>query len=239
MLRASPSPRRSRPSRQPGFTLVELLTVMVIIIILLSITISIAKLVGNKQNITKATAELQSIETALDAFKNQYGDYPPADPNSATASENNLVLALTGRARWSHKSNPQTGVSSVVFSANATMPTDSTSSQTVPYKPFLDASKFTIGTDSTHPANPVFLDPWGNAYLYRYKTINDVSQPDPKSRVWQTVGYLLVSRGPDQAPGTVGQIFPVGMDKTGTVPANYFDTSANPGNADNLTNWQQ
>jgi type II secretory pathway pseudopilin PulG len=236
MFRAS---HPSRRSRQAAFTLVELLTVMVIIIILLSITISVQRGITAKQNNTKAKAEIQAIGVALDRFKAQYGDYPPAVVGS-TDSEDNLILALTGRARWEHATDAKTGVTAATFpGANSiSMPTSTSTTQTIPYKPFLDVAQFTIGTDSTH-TNPVLIDPWGNAYLYRYKTLTDAIQPNPANRTWKAIGYALVSRGADQAPGTDSQIFPEGMETSGVVPNDYFDTGSNPGNADNIVNWVQ
>jgi len=237
MFRAShPSPRH-RASRQAGFTLVELLTVMVIIIILLSITISVQRGITAKQNNTKAKGEIQAIGVALNAFKAQYGDYPPAVAGSSD-SEDNLILALTGRARWEHATDAKTGATVATFpgAKSVTMSNSASTTQTIPYKPFLDVAQFTIGTDTNH-SNPVLLDPWGNAYLYRYKTVNDAIQPDPTLRTWKAIGYLLVSRGADQAPSSDSQVFPESMETSGVIPNDYFDNNSNPGNADNIASW--
>jgi type II secretory pathway pseudopilin PulG len=240
MPRVTSLQRRPRPARQAAFTLIELLTVMVIIIILLSITISVQHGITNSQNVAKAKGEIQALGTGLEQFKLAYGDYPPASDSSGDTPEDILAKALTGRGRWEHQSSGAKGGGSVATfpgSKSIAMPTGDVSSSTViPYKSFVDLSKFSLGTDGSHP-NPVFVDPWGNPYLYRYKTMPQAVGTG--TVVWKAIGYLLVSRGPDSLPNgnSISQIFPNGMDTIGVIPTDYFDPGVNPGNADNVANW--
>ncbi|MBN1391250.1 MAG: prepilin-type N-terminal cleavage/methylation domain-containing protein, partial [Sedimentisphaerales bacterium] len=62
-----------------GFTIVELLTSIVIIVILLGLLLpSLAKI---RRSAKEAAQKVQfaTIDTALEAFKQDYGDYPPSD----------------------------------------------------------------------------------------------------------------------------------------------------------------
>jgi len=61
-----------------GFTIVELLTVLSIIAMLVGLLIPTLTMVRNTAKETKQTAQLTTIELALTAFKNDYGDYPPS-----------------------------------------------------------------------------------------------------------------------------------------------------------------
>jgi prepilin-type N-terminal cleavage/methylation domain-containing protein len=241
MLRASTTSRPARPRRQAAFTLIELLTVMVIILILLSITIAVQKGVVNAQNVTKAKGEILALGTALDQFKAHYGDYPPTSDAAGDTPEDALIKALTGRAAWEHTSSGSSGGTVATFPGSRSIPMPTTADvATVPYKSFVDVAKFTVGTDpSTEHTNPVFLDPWGHAYFYEYKTLNDATTnhtaAGASAPIWKGVGYLLVSIGPDGAPTSSQEIFPESMNLDGIVPPDYSSTE---NNADNIGNWQ-
>ena len=85
--------RRPRPGRA-AFTLVEMLVVITIIAILASL-ISVAVVAAKKKIIVmKVVNEINGLQTALEAYKHRFGDYPPDfagvnDPNSVTAKPYN------------------------------------------------------------------------------------------------------------------------------------------------------
>ncbi len=60
-----------------GFTLVEMLTVVVIIGILAGLVTAVAMRVRVAARVAEIKLELSSIEQALALFKEKYGDYPP------------------------------------------------------------------------------------------------------------------------------------------------------------------
>lgn len=69
--------RRVNISRRHGFTLVELLVVIVIIGILAAIITPVAfNALGNARN-AAISLELSKLSVALEAYKNEYGSYPP------------------------------------------------------------------------------------------------------------------------------------------------------------------
>lgn len=61
-----------------GFTVVELLAVLGIIAMLVGLLIPALSMVKNTAKETKQKAQINTIEMALLAFKNDYGDYPPS-----------------------------------------------------------------------------------------------------------------------------------------------------------------
>ena len=65
-----------RHSAEHGFTLVELMVVIVIIGLLATIVVINVLPLGDKGRITKAKADISSIEGALDLYKLQNGTYP-------------------------------------------------------------------------------------------------------------------------------------------------------------------
>jgi len=66
-----------KPTRK-GFTTVELLTVLAIIMLLVGIMLPALKAVKDRARKAKQKAEFLSMDMALLAFKGDYGDYPPS-----------------------------------------------------------------------------------------------------------------------------------------------------------------
>ncbi len=68
----------AQPRRMAGFTLVELLVVIVILGILIGLLVPVVIGAVNRANEARVSAEINSIASALASFKNKYGDYPPS-----------------------------------------------------------------------------------------------------------------------------------------------------------------
>ncbi len=66
-------------SRTKGFTLIELLVVISIISLLSSIVLASLSSAKNKANDTKRLASMKQIQTALELYRNQFGEYPNSD----------------------------------------------------------------------------------------------------------------------------------------------------------------
>jgi prepilin-type N-terminal cleavage/methylation domain-containing protein len=88
--------------RKTGFTIVELLTVMAIIAILMGLLLPAMNAVRKAAKDVSQKAQFKSIETALEAFKNENGMYPessvsPTNVTRATVGAHKLAEALVGR----------------------------------------------------------------------------------------------------------------------------------------------
>lgn len=80
-----------------GFTLIELLVVIAIIAILASLVLSTAGFIQKKAARARAEAEIKALESALESYKADNGDYPVGNngnPNTITAvpGENKATL---------------------------------------------------------------------------------------------------------------------------------------------------
>ena len=64
--------------KKSGVTLIEMLTVIGVIAILLGLIVPSLSMVRRIARETKQKAQLTTIALALEAFKNDYGDYPPS-----------------------------------------------------------------------------------------------------------------------------------------------------------------
>jgi prepilin-type N-terminal cleavage/methylation domain-containing protein len=88
---------KQRWQRTGGFTLVELLVVISIIVVLMGLLFPTINVVKNSANKAKASAAIQGLCTAPKSYNNEYGKWP--EP----ANDQDFVLVFNGLL------NPQTG----------------------------------------------------------------------------------------------------------------------------------
>jgi prepilin-type N-terminal cleavage/methylation domain-containing protein len=100
---AKGGPRRRRPSsfilhpsscRRRGFTLIEMLIVVAIMVVLASLTFPILGAVKRNMIRTRARGSLVQTQTAIEAYKDKFGHYPP--DNGGLYSTNQLYYELLG-----------------------------------------------------------------------------------------------------------------------------------------------
>lgn len=186
-----------------GFTMIEILVVLGIIIILAGITFGLVSGVSERGRMARAETELRLIAQSLEQFRTQYGDYPWVGTATTSNNEEALFNALAGIT------GPQ----------GDPIIDDSNSARVG--RVFIDFSRITVGDGNNEvldegafnqlpmagdPSPGVlqrrFLDPWGNPYRYYYRNGNS---PDN----WRRSGFILYSMGPEGShspPGNNGVI---------------------------------
>jgi prepilin-type N-terminal cleavage/methylation domain-containing protein len=83
----------SRNHRRPGFTLVEMLVVISIIVVLAALLVPTVGMAIRKAKVSANSAELNRLVTAIEAYKSKRGDYP-ADFTNANAVKQHLKAAF-------------------------------------------------------------------------------------------------------------------------------------------------
>ena len=138
-------------SRRGGFTLVELLAVVTIIIILAGVVIGGMGLVKDRQNASTAKIQLALLASALEQYKLDNGSYPMGDEGSESDS-NILFRALY----WGDSENNEEGGAGAGHKI---------------YLNELDPDNNKQGWLEGSGADTKIVDPWGNEYHYRPGTL--------------------------------------------------------------------
>jgi len=82
------------PKTSGAFTLIELLVVITIIAMLAGLILKTAGGVTLKGARSRAEAEIKALETALESYKADNGDYPPSVTNNPLSTSNNPNIGL-------------------------------------------------------------------------------------------------------------------------------------------------
>jgi len=167
--------------RRDGFTLIEMLVVLVIIMILVGIIVGAAKYGQIKSGNTRAQAEIAAMETALESYKNDNGFYPMSMPttNNPGANSTLLYFALVAGSKKYISFKPTEmrdggGTISINFNCGA---------NPISY---------------VNITNVMVMDPFG----YPYNYFNPCNTGAPNNRV----SFDLWSNGPSGTNGAVDNI---------------------------------
>ena len=159
--------------RRRGFTLIEMMTVITIIVILAGITVAGMSYITDKQANAKAKVDIELLSTAIEKYKFDNGEYPGIDPDSPMDGDisEQLYNDLFYEGYQDLEANGGEGIFQIYL--NELDPRSSR--QTLVQKT----------NDNIPPPDLKILDPWGRPYLYRKGAL--ANNPD----------YDLWSRGKD------------------------------------------
>lgn len=180
-----------------GFTLVELLVVLGVIVILGGITFGMTAGIQSARMKSIAKAEIALISQSLSQFYAEHGDYPITE-----GKENNEVTLSKSLLGWK------------VFQGTPVKLVDRAKVPHGGVKALIDPSKILYEGDlpaslMKKPRNVKFIDPWGQAYVYAYK----------QSKDWDNFSFVLYSKGPDGAD--------THLPKDGVLSTRYKNFKAN------------
>ncbi len=194
-----------------GFSLIEILAVLAIVVILVGLTLGLATGVFAKRAETRAEADLMLIAQSLERYRTKAGDYPwvgipPVQGNQPNGDNTAALLRSLLGYRSVDPTRPQLRVEGNFIQAN-----------------LLDFGESGYDANgNTDPGTTFPVDPWGNPYLYLYNP----TYPKASSE-WSRPGYILLSAGPDGLASLPGNVI-----QSGQVDKDAY--AADPVNADNL-----
>ena len=137
------------PTHSPkGFTLVEMLVTITIIVILAGISISGFKYVTYKQATSQCAIQVKLLENAIEEYKLDNGEYPPGNGSNT----------LYNKLYWDTDNDGQG-----VTNPNGT-PLDL--DQKI-YIADLDPLNNRQGWSKGNGSAATIIDPWGNEYIYK------------------------------------------------------------------------
>ncbi len=217
----TPAWRIANPPISSGFTLIEVLSAIAILLILVSVSFPLSGAINRRIKFAQARGELAIISQALEQYRAHHGDYPWVDERGTGSGE--LYAALIGHRR---PTGDFVMNSDTVLAASPDpllrrkgrhfLELESLSLLNEPESSDISAQR---SLDSRFRDNAL-VDPWERKYLYRYK----VTGSGRDGKQWKRVGYVLVSSGPD---GKLGPAIP----GSGIFPGGYREKE---GAEDNL-----
>lgn len=209
-------------ARSRGFTLIELLVVIAVIAILATAMLPMIGSAMNSQRRGKAAGEIAALMAGCERYRKLYGDFPCVRSGTSTTItvdqpnyRRDFFLQLTGQQR----------LASTQLSAGIaiTLVTPTT------VRPIVTAELVTAGQSSKGGATPTdltlcdeFIDPWGNAYDYRYRILNAATANTTTAPyiTWLSPDCLIVSCGANFIESKLAATPHV------PLPAEYWDLGA-------------
>ena len=184
-------PMKNPKQSRPGFTLIEMLVTITIIVILAGLSLGGFKFVTTKQANSQAAIQIKLLEKAIEEYKLDNGVYPGASANYGGAAATGAV------GDFSQVLYTALFYEGYEFSVTPNRADLNGTKATKIYLADLDPVNNKHGwlapsTSSTPSPNLKIMDPWGNNYIYRTGTV--AKNPD----------FDLLSNGQDGATDNNG-----------------------------------
>jgi len=184
--------------RPRGFTLIEMLVTITIIVILAGLSLGGFKYVSAKQANSQAKIQVELLSKALEEYKLENGDYPPTDDTAkgydAGPPEKSIDVYVPGAG----------GVKSTLFKELYQYGVDN---KTTIYVSELDPENNKQGWTSSLTGTNI-NDPWGEPYRYRTAygppppsgpVLKNISTQNPDFDLWSAG-----ADGKDFTPDDIG-----------------------------------
>ncbi len=174
-----------------GFTLIEMLAVITIIVILAGLVVGGMGFVNDRQATEKAKTQIAMLSAAIEEYKLDHGSYPATANSSSGLTGTNSITVYD----MSETSQPAKSLLYVLYTKGVEVLDDDNEDYPI-YIPELDPDNNKQGWTSSSSDN--ILDPWGNPYRYR----TAYSKTGSSNSRTQNPDFDLWSSGKDGATST-------------------------------------
>lgn len=196
-----------------GFTLVELLVVISIIIVLMGLLFPTIRIIQDAANRTRAKTVVQGLCAAAKSYNNEYGKWPePANDQDLVLTFNGLVNPVTGLKATTGQAandNPRALRLMEIQSKDVTVRVLGEQTPLALYDPWWTpyAYCFDNGKKGSYYLGPLQNGRPSNLQSWPDTTANDNQVPvpfkdDSSIKTVITEGYAFFSDGPDTRTGT-------------------------------------
>lgn len=199
-------------ARQTGFTLVEVLVVVVIISLLIGLATPAIVIALRKTEVATMRIELGLVEQALEAYKNEYGEYPP------DFTDNQYVIDHLNRL-FPRRRELRYIAELEAFFSNGNLPGPSGNGGLFPDQALL----FWLRGFHPNPEYPITGDTTGNA-----DPLGSTIHTERESLVEfneKMIGTVVGSWGDDSRLETPGEVLV--LTRAPMCPIVYFDSRGN------------
>ena len=196
-----------------GFTILEVLTVMLLISLLAAMTYPMMGWVQNRQRLVRAKADIDTLGLALKRYHLTNGTYPRFDPGSSDLSSFDniarkksyrdekrsseaLFLALTG---WNDANCERITGKSYDQRARY-IELDEITLWSDEGKRFVENAMDSLGSSSPQRPQGLYIaDPWRQPYLYKYPILTNSSPSGNLPKYIRREDFILLSKGQDES----------------------------------------
>jgi prepilin-type N-terminal cleavage/methylation domain-containing protein len=223
--------------KQKGFTLIELITVIAIILILMGLLFPALNSIKESAKKVQAKNDIAGIVTAVKAFYTEYGKYPVPAAATPPASDVTYGIGSNSNNQGTYKSYQLFNIlrNTTTIGNNPVKNADEVTAQNPRGIVFMEgntAKNSKNGFDS----DGNFLDPWGRPYAVAVDTSYDnVTLVDPTISQYTDLANSYTTESQSGNQGVPGGVVVISFGKDGKQGTNG-DKKYN--GSDDVISWQ-